>query len=87
MKTRIITRVAVLFLFAVIAVACRSSRTYPTKRTPAPVFSKSKPLPPGQAKKIYGHQSAKAFAPGQQKKKVSSSKSSHPSKKKKGKKH
>ncbi len=25
-------------------------------------------LPPGQAKKIYGHQSAKAFAPGQQKK-------------------
>lgn len=24
-------------------------------------------LPPGQAKKIYGHQSAKAFAPGQQK--------------------
>ena len=25
-------------------------------------------LPPGRAKKIYGHQSAKAFAPGQQKK-------------------
>lgn len=25
-------------------------------------------LPPGQAKKIYGHKSAKAFAPGQQKK-------------------
>ncbi len=25
-------------------------------------------LPPGQAKKVYGHQSAKAFAPGQQKK-------------------
>ena len=24
-------------------------------------------LPPGQAKKMYGHQSAKAFAPGQQK--------------------
>ena len=27
-----------------------------------------KHTPPGQAKKIYGHQSAKAFAPGQQKK-------------------
>ncbi|WP_223816120.1 hypothetical protein [Adhaeribacter rhizoryzae] len=27
-----------------------------------------KQLPPGQAKKVYGHQSAKAFAPGQQKK-------------------
>ncbi len=25
-------------------------------------------LPPGHAKKVYGHQSAKAFAPGQQKK-------------------
>ncbi|GEO04815.1 hypothetical protein AAE02nite_24790 [Adhaeribacter aerolatus] len=29
-----------------------------------------KQLPPGQAKKIYGHQSAKAFAPGQQKKRA-----------------
>ena len=29
-------------------------------------------LPPGQAKKIYGHQSAKAFAPGQQKKRSNS---------------
>ncbi|UUC46403.1 hypothetical protein [Flavobacterium cerinum] len=27
-----------------------------------------KPLPPGQAKKIYGTKSAKPFAPGQQKK-------------------
>jgi hypothetical protein len=26
-------------------------------------------LPPGQAKKVYGQQSAKEFAPGQQKKK------------------
>jgi len=29
--------------------------------------SKSKPLPPGQAKKVAGTQSAKPFAPGQQK--------------------
>jgi hypothetical protein len=28
----------------------------------------AKPLPPGQAKKIYGTKSAKPFAPGQQKK-------------------
>ncbi|MBC8109893.1 MAG: quinol oxidase subunit 4 [Verrucomicrobia bacterium] len=28
-----------------------------------------KPLPPGQAKKVYGTKSAKPFAPGQQKKK------------------
>jgi len=29
--------------------------------------SKSKPIPPGQAKKIYGTKSAKPFAPGQNK--------------------
>ena len=29
-------------------------------------------LPPGQAKKVYGQQSARAFAPGQQKKRSSS---------------
>ncbi|KIC96037.1 hypothetical protein [Flavihumibacter solisilvae] len=28
----------------------------------------SKPLPPGQAKKVYGSKSAKPYAPGQQKK-------------------
>ncbi len=38
---------------------------------PPPVAHKQngKPLPPGQAKKVYGTQSAKPFAPGQQKKK------------------
>ncbi|MBO9632109.1 MAG: hypothetical protein J7578_03255 [Chitinophagaceae bacterium] len=30
---------------------------------------KSKPLPPGQAKKLTGSQSAKPYAPGQRKKK------------------
>jgi len=34
-----------------------------------PVNSASKPLPPGQAKKVTGSQSAKEYAPGQQKKK------------------
>jgi len=33
------------------------------------VYIVKKPLPPGQAKKIAGSQSAKPFAPGQQKKK------------------
>jgi len=33
------------------------------------VYVVKKPLPPGQAKKIAGTQSAKPFAPGQQKKK------------------
>ncbi|MDJ1501370.1 hypothetical protein [Xanthocytophaga agilis] len=31
--------------------------------------AKAKPMPPGQAKKAAGSQSAKSFAPGQQKKK------------------
>jgi hypothetical protein len=34
-----------------------------------PVNSSRKPLPPGQAKKVDGSQSAKEYAPGQQKKK------------------
>jgi hypothetical protein len=33
------------------------------------ISNKSNSLPPGQAKKVYGQQSAKEFAPGQQKKK------------------
>jgi hypothetical protein len=32
------------------------------------VVNKPKPLPPGQAKKVTGSQSAKEYAPGQQKK-------------------
>jgi len=37
-------------------------RGYPTSRYPGGN------LPPGHAKKVYGHKSAKVFAPGQQKK-------------------
>jgi hypothetical protein len=33
------------------------------------VYVVKRPLPPGHAKKVAGQQSAKAFAPGQQKKK------------------
>ena len=63
MKARLqsyLVLIPVLFLFLG---GCRSTSgaTYPRPTT-------SKQLPPGQAKKMYGHQSAKAFAPGQQKK-------------------
>jgi hypothetical protein len=40
-----------------VGVGTRSNRT----------TTKSKPLPPGQAKKIYGGKSAKRYAPGQNK--------------------
>ena len=56
-------------------------------RSPYPAPSASKGLPPGQAKKVYGHQSARAFAPGQQKKNTQYSPSpGNESKSKKGKK-
>jgi hypothetical protein len=38
-------------------------------KTTVTVKGNSKPLPPGQAKKMTGSQSAKEYAPGQQKKK------------------
>ena len=38
-------------------------------KTSVIVKGNSKPLPPGQAKKMTGSQSAKQYAPGQQKKK------------------
>lgn len=58
---------AVLLAALTIGVAsCKTSskRTVTTKSS-----TSSKPLPPGQAKKVYGDKSAKKHAPGQQKKK------------------
>ena len=65
----------------IIAISCRSSRSYtsvqyppnplpPTQTTTNtyPVQTNNGNLPPGQAKKIYGGQSAKTYAPGQRKK-------------------
>lgn len=50
----------------VFASSCHS----PSKsRTTVILTNQSAKMPPGQAKKVYGHQSAKEFAPGQQKKK------------------
>ena len=59
---------ALLVIFA----SCSTNRktvvkTYPNPR-PVVVVQQPQSLPPGQAKKIYGDKSAKAYAPGQQKK-------------------
>ena len=51
------------FAMTFLASASCTHKVVIVKRTPA------KSLPPGQAKKIAGTQSAKPFAPGQQKKK------------------
>jgi hypothetical protein len=55
-----------LMLCIAITVAAQSCAVHP----------KSKPLPPGQAKKVTGTQSAKQYAPGQQKKTTTSQSSS-----------
>ena len=80
MKTTKELQAISLLLILVIAVSCRSNRAttgrqYPRNPTPTETPTKTTPvyvdagnLPPGQAKKIYGSQSAKAYAPGQQKK-------------------
>jgi len=79
MKTTKVLRAVSLLLILVIAVSCRSNRSTtgrqyprssptetPTKSTT--VYVDGANLPPGQAKKVYGSQSAKAYAPGQRKK-------------------
>ena len=80
MKTTNLLKVVSLLLILVIMVSCRSNRSTtgrqyprnsptetPTKTYP-PVYADGGNLPPGQAKKVYGGQSAKAYAPGQRKK-------------------
>ncbi|MBJ2125837.1 hypothetical protein [Flavobacterium sp. IB48] len=67
MQTSKITRIAVValvLLFLVLSVISCSTHTH-TQTTPAP---SGKKIPPGQAKKMNGDKSAKAYAPGQQKK-------------------
>jgi len=79
MKTTTILKASGLLLILIIAISCRSNRSatgtqypgnpsteIPTKTIP--VYSDGGNLPPGQAKKVYGGQSAKAYAPGQRKK-------------------
>jgi hypothetical protein len=79
MKTTNLLKALSLLLILVIAVSCRNSRSTtgrqyprnPSTETPtqtSPVYVDGGNLPPGQAKKVYGGQSAKAYAPGQRKK-------------------
>src|SRR6188474_540005 len=79
MKTTNLLKAICLLLMFVIAVSCRNSRSTtgrqyprnPSTETPtktSTVYVDGANLPPGQAKKVYGSQSAKAYAPGQRKK-------------------
>ena len=66
MQTSKITRIAVVvlvLLFLVLSVVSCSTHVH----TQHPAHS-GKKIPPGQAKKMNGDKSAKAYAPGQQKK-------------------
>jgi hypothetical protein len=80
MKTTKVLQAICLLLILVISVGCRNSRSttgkqYPRSGPPTETATKTETvyvdganLPPGQAKKVYGDKSAKAYAPGQQKK-------------------
>lgn len=79
MNFRIITQAVILLLLVAVATSCRSSRNaprrYPTKKVI--VVNRGGHIPPGQAKKIYGDQSARSHAPGQKKKVVYYGKKKH----------
>lgn len=68
-------RVALCICIAFAAQSCvvhtKTKTTTPASTQLPPGLEKKegKPLPPGQAKKVTGSQSAKEYAPGQQKKK------------------
>lgn len=66
MKTSFLTPLFLVLLAAVLSVGCRSARS----DRPVATHPQRTHLPPGHAKKVYGHRSARAFAPGQQKKVV-----------------
>ncbi|SHG20297.1 MULTISPECIES: hypothetical protein [Flavobacterium] len=66
MQTSKFTRIAVIvlvLLFLVLSVISCSTHTHTHTHT-----TSGKKIPPGQAKKMNGDKSAKAYAPGQQKK-------------------
>ncbi|QMU26627.1 quinol oxidase subunit 4 [Adhaeribacter radiodurans] len=64
MKLKIWFKTFILVVISAVVVCCKT--TIVRTSHPGPAVARS--LPPGQAKKVYGHQSARAFAPGQQKK-------------------
>lgn len=59
----------ILFVVSAVVVMVAGSSCTTTHSHRKVVVVDSKPLPPGQAKKITGAQSAKEYAPGQRKKK------------------
>lgn len=62
MQTLKHTKIAAIALFLTLSVVSCSTHVHTTGPT------KTKKIPPGQAKKMSGSKSAKAYAPGQQKK-------------------
>src|SRR6266487_3378805 len=68
--------VTVIFSSVVVLASCHSShktvviRPVPNRTVVVVQQPQPQSMPPGQAKKVYGSQSAKPFAPGQQKKQV-----------------
>jgi len=74
MKTIRVIQMFMIAALAVSVISCRSSKSkngsvVVAGKRPASTHSSTGHLPPGQAKKLNGDKSAKAYAPGQQKKK------------------
>jgi hypothetical protein len=65
MKAKFLLLIVAAIFLQVTTSSCSRSRKVVIIKQP----TKVKTLPPGQAKKVTGSQSAKAYAPGQQKKK------------------
>lgn len=75
MKTIRVFAVLIVAALAVSLISCRSSKSkngsvVVSGKRPTAAHSSRGHLPPGHAKKLNGDKSAKAYAPGQQKKKV-----------------
>jgi hypothetical protein len=75
MKSIKFLQTAILIMLVAAAASCSTNRQFPSERYPQHdrnivIITNRNPqnLPPGQAKKIYGGQSAKPYAYGQQKK-------------------
>lgn len=61
MRAVLFSTILFVLVLTIFVAGCKNT---PMGRTSHPA---AKQLPPGQVKKVYGYQSAKAFAPGQQK--------------------
>jgi hypothetical protein len=62
MYQKLLIKIFTILVMSLVAFGCKTTIAHRSKS-----FYPAGTLPPGQAKKVYGHQSAKAFAPGQQK--------------------